>query len=79
MAAGWSVISAQTRFRVCREEDRCRFSEEIMLESNGWGGTTFRRKAIPRWKRVLESNVLESNVLESNRGWGLFACSGRVW
>ena len=29
---------------------------EIMLESNGWGGTAFRRKAIPRWKRVLESN-----------------------
>src|SRR6185295_7500242 len=29
---------------------------EIMLESNGWGRTAFRRKAIPRWKRVLESN-----------------------
>jgi len=27
-----------------------------MLESKGWGGTAFRRKAIPRWKRVLESN-----------------------
>jgi hypothetical protein len=48
--------------------------EKIMLESNGWSGTTFRRKAIPRWKHVLESNVLESN-----RAWGLFACSGRVW
>jgi hypothetical protein len=56
MTAGSSMISAQTRFRVCREEGRRRFSEEITLESKGWGGTTFRRKAIPRWKRVLESN-----------------------
>src|SRR6266540_2603259 len=36
---------------------RYRFSfAEIILESRGWGGTAFRRKAIPRWKRVLESN-----------------------
>jgi hypothetical protein len=61
-------------FAFVAREGRYRFSEEIMLESNGWGGTAFRRKAIPRWKRVLESNVLESN-----RAWGLFACSGRVW
>jgi hypothetical protein len=67
-------LRANAFFAFVAKEDRCRFSKEIMLESKGWGGTAFRRKAIPRWKRIFESNVLESNL-----AWGLFACSGRVW
>jgi PAN domain len=50
-------LRANAFFAFVAREDRYRFSlAEIMLESNGWGGTAFRRKAIPRWKRVLESN-----------------------
>ena len=44
-------------------------SAKIMLELKGLGRDDFSKKVIPRWKRVLESNC----------GWGLFACSGRVW
>src|SRR5436309_5190462 len=63
-------LRANAFFAFVAREGRYRFSlAEIMLESEGWGGTAFRRKAIPRWKRVLESN----------RAWRLFACSGRVW
>src|SRR5947199_58143 len=50
-------LRANAFFAFVAREGRYRFSlAEIMLESKGWGGTTFRRKAIPRWKRVLESN-----------------------
>ena len=49
-------LRANAFFVFVAREDRRRFSEEIMLESKGWGGTAFRREAIPRWKRVLESN-----------------------
>ena len=33
-----------------------------MLESNGWGGTAFRRKAIPRWKRVLKATYSKATA-----------------
>ena len=59
------MIPAQTLFAFVAS----RFSEQIMLESKGRGGTAFPGKAVPRWKHVLEST----------REWGLFACSGRVW